>query len=97
MKGVCVMPRGDGTGPMGMGSRTGRGRGGCSSGVRRGIGAALGIGLGLGLRRGFRNFWRLSQSTESELSELKSQSTVLEESLSKIKERINELENKEGD
>ena len=91
------MPRGDGTGPMGMGPRTGRGRGGCSSGVRRGIGAALEIGLGLGLRRGFRNFWRLSQSTESELSELKSQSTVLEESLSKIKERINELENKEGD
>ena len=92
------MPRGDGTGPSGKGPMTGRGRGGCSSGGgRRGIGTALGIGLGLGLRRGFRNFWRLNQDAESELSELKSQSTALEESLSKIKERINELENKQGD
>jgi len=91
------MPRGDGTGPSGQGPMTGRGRGGCSSGVRRGIGTALGIGLGLGLRRGFRNFWGLTQGSDSELSELKSQSTVLEESLSKVKERINELENKQGD
>lgn len=91
------MPRGDGTGSQGMGPMTGRGRGGGSSGIRRGLGLVVGLGLGLGLRRGFRNFWKLNQSTENELSELKSQSTVLEESLSKIKERINELENKEGD
>ena len=91
------MPRGNGTGSMGMGPRAGRGRGGCSSGVRSGIGTALGIGLGLGLRRGFRNFWGLTQGASSELSDLKYQSTILEERLSKIKERINELENKEGD
>lgn len=97
MKGGEIMPRGDGTGPRGMGPMTGRGMGRCSSGVRRGLGLAVGLGLGLGLKRGFRNFWRLNQGAEDELSELKSQSTVLEENLSKIKDRINELENKQGD
>ncbi len=91
------MPRGDGTGPMGMGAGTGRGRGNCSKGVRRGIGVALGIGLGLGLKRGFRNFWKLNQSKEDELNELKSKAEILEQGLSKVKEQISELENKEGE
>ena len=91
------MPRGDGTGPMGMGAGTGRGRGNCPQGVKRGLGLAIGMGLGLGLKRGFRNFWRLNQSKEDELKELKTQAEVLEQGLSKVKERINELENKEGD
>jgi len=88
------MPRRDGTGPMGMGSRTGRGMGSCSSGVKRGLGLAIGAGLGLGLKRGFRNFLRLNLTPEEEISELKSQATSLEEGLSNIKKRINELENK---
>ena len=91
------MPRGDGTGPMGMGAGTGRGRGNCSKGVGRGIGVALGIGLGLGLKRGFRNFWKLNQSKEDELKELKSKAEILEQGLSKVKEQISELENKEGE
>jgi len=89
------MPRGDGTGPMGMG--TGRGRGNGSRGMRRGLGIAIGVGLGLGLKRGFRNFWKLNQSKEDELKELKSQAEVLEQGLSKVKDRISELENNEGE
>jgi len=88
------MPKRDGTGPIGMGPRTGRGMGRCSSEAKHGLGIALGIGLGLGLKRGFRNLLRLSLSPEEEISELKSQSTALENGLSKIKERISELENK---
>ena len=91
------MPRRDGTGPMGMGAGTGRGRGNCSKGIKRGFGLAIGMGLGLGLKRGFRNFWRLNQSKEDELKELKTQAEVLEQGLSEVKERINELENKEGE
>lgn len=91
------MPRGDGTGPMGMGAGTGRGRRNCPQGIKRGLGLAIGMGLGLGLKRGFRNLWRLNQSKEDELKELKTQAEVLEQGLSKVKERINELENKEGE
>jgi len=62
------MPRGDGTGPMGMGPRSGRGAGFCAGynvpgyanpvpgrggwGAGRGLGYGRGLGLGLGL--GFR-------------------------------------------
>ncbi len=88
------MPRGDGTGPQGMGPMTGRGLGTCSSGVRRGLGLAVGLGLGLGLRRGFRRFWNSGQKKSDELSILKAQASTLEEDLSIIKEKINELENK---
>lgn len=91
------MPRGDGTGPMGAGPRTGRGFGNCQGAVRNGLGLALGLGLGFGFRRGFRNFWRFNQSSENELTELKKQESALEEGLSKIKEKINELENKQGE
>lgn len=91
------MPRRDGTGPMGMGARTGRGSGNCPSDIRRSLGVTLGIGLGMGLKRGLRIFWKANQSTGDELKELKTQAEVLEQSLSKVKERINELENKEGD
>lgn len=87
------MPRGDGTGPMGMGAGTGRGRGNCPQGIKRGLGLAIGMGLGLGLKRGFRNFWRLNQGKEDELKELKTHAEVLEQGLSKVKERITELEN----
>ncbi|MDD3436772.1 MAG: DUF5320 domain-containing protein [Candidatus Gastranaerophilales bacterium] len=88
------MPRGDGTGPRGMGPMTGRGLGNCSPGVRRGLGLAVGLGLGLGLRRRFRRLWGTNTAPNDELSILKSQASLLEEDLSVIKEKINELENK---
>jgi len=52
------MPRGDGTGPMGMGPMTGRGAGNCVGYVspgfaNRGIGFSRGMGGGRGFRRMF--------------------------------------------
>jgi len=52
------MPRGDGTGPMGMGRMTGRGAGYCAGfaapGYANPVGYAGGLGCGLGRGRGFR-------------------------------------------
>ena len=48
------MPRGDGTGPMGQGRRTGRGFGNCAGGVLPFvIGAVAGICLGFGRKNRF--------------------------------------------
>lgn len=52
------MPGGDGTGPLGQGSKTGRGLGNCTStpGTKRtffGFGGGLGRGRGRGMGRGF--------------------------------------------
>ncbi len=68
------MPWGDGTGPMGLGPRTGRGLGFCSgTGVPgfawgRGIGRAWGRGLGLhwGRGMGWQWFWRTASAPLSE-------------------------------
>ncbi|NLY71367.1 MAG: DUF5320 domain-containing protein [Clostridiales bacterium] len=50
------MPRGDGTGPLGLGPMTGRGAGYCAgfrvSRFLNPVGLRRGLGLGLGLRRG---------------------------------------------
>lgn len=67
------MPRGDGTGPTGMGSRTGRGAGYCAGntmpgyanrplgfGQGGGRGAGQGCGLGISAGRGWRNMFRLT-------------------------------------
>jgi len=55
------MPRGDGTGPMGMGPITGRGMGFCAVPVDnvpvRGIGFGFGKGRGFGGGRGCRNMF----------------------------------------
>ena len=50
------MPRGDGTGPMGMGPLTGRGRGYCTGSVRSGYAKA---GSSMGVGRGFRRIFRI--------------------------------------
>ena len=52
----CAMPRGDGTGPAGMGSMSGRGAGYCAGFGTPGFvnrGAGFGGGFGRGLGRGF--------------------------------------------
>ncbi|MGW8257130.1 MAG: DUF5320 domain-containing protein [Thermoguttaceae bacterium] len=57
------MPRGDGTGPMGLGPMTGRGAGFCAgSGVPGFVGRGLGLGFGRGKGgrgggRGWRNMF----------------------------------------
>lgn len=56
-----IMPRGDGTGPMGQGAMTGRAAGfcagysvpGCANGVGGGFGRGFGRGFGGGFGRGF--------------------------------------------
>ncbi|MBE0478823.1 DUF5320 domain-containing protein [Candidatus Aerophobetes bacterium] len=54
------MPRGDGTGPMGMGPMTGRSAGYCAGlptpGFMNPAGGRLGLGLGWGRGRGFRGY-----------------------------------------
>jgi predicted Fe-Mo cluster-binding NifX family protein len=51
-KEVVMMPRGDGTGPLGQGSGTGKGRGGCKRGTGSPAGQSRGTGQGRGRKGG---------------------------------------------
>lgn len=85
------MPRKDGTGPMGLGSSTGRGLGNC---IKYGVPLAAGIATCLGFRRGRGlGFGRQFSSTD-ELSVLKNQADQLENNLNEVKKRISDLEQK---
>jgi hypothetical protein len=99
-----IMPRRDGTGPMGQGSMTGRGLGNC---VKVGIpavaaGAALayglgrragwfgkGRGLGMGFGRGFLRGFGFGVATEEDKN---AELLALKEEEKRIQERISELE-----
>lgn len=100
------MPGGDRTGPMGMGSMTGRGMGVCSG--RAGSAMYLGggrfaWGCGMGFGGGRRNrFWVRQPgaammpkdepiSAAQELAELKQQAQALQDSLKDINSRIEQL------
>ena len=72
------MPRFDRTGPMGMGSGTGRGMGPCCG------------GLGFGRGFGFRRFFTRTEEKEN----LQDEATTLENELKAIKERLSELKGK---
>ncbi|OGZ26789.1 MAG: hypothetical protein A2365_01800 [Candidatus Nealsonbacteria bacterium RIFOXYB1_FULL_40_15] len=70
------MPRFDGTGPGGAGSKTGWGRGPCGS----------------GLRRCFGRFWSNPILTkDQEIEVLSSEAESLEEELKAVKNRLEEL------
>ncbi|OFH97999.1 hypothetical protein CLOACE_22840 [Clostridium acetireducens DSM 10703] len=91
------MPRRDGTGPMGMGERTGRGAGFCSAAKIAGTIGGLGLGLGLGLRRGCRRGLGLNNyndviTPENQKKLLMEQKSILEEKLNYVKEQLNNLE-----
>ena len=62
------MPRGDRTGPMGMGPMTGRGAGHCNGfaepGYTNPVGFARGFGCGFGRGRGHRNMFRATGMPE---------------------------------
>ncbi|KUO72112.1 MAG: hypothetical protein APF77_00810 [Clostridia bacterium BRH_c25] len=95
------MPRGDGTGPMGMGPMTGRGLGICA-GIYTGIAALRcinrGTGYGMGFGRG-RGFGRMSytayggafKSAEDEKEYLSNQAELLENQLHQVEKRLKDI------
>lgn len=56
-KGGDIMPRGDGTGPMGLGPMTGRGAGFCAGLAAPGYANSIGCGFGFNRGRGFRRMF----------------------------------------
>lgn len=99
------MPRGDGTGPLGLGPRTGRGLGYCSGYSTPGYitGAGFGGGLGLGRRRGggfglgLRNrapYYPPAVAyppVQATSSTLQSQLNSLQQALADVQRRLDEL------
>jgi len=95
------MPRGDGTGPMGMGAMTGGGFGNCARtgagqnyGNGRGVGNGRGMGNGRGLNAQFKANNNLAPLQQDELSLLKNQADMLENTLNSVKEKISKFEEK---
>lgn len=99
------MPRGDGTGPMGMGAMSGRGAGYCAGFERLGRGSAGGFGFGRGLCRRFyatgRPGWsgygypaypETERPAYDEKTSLSSQAKYLESQLQEIKKRLSDLD-----
>ncbi len=89
------MPWGDGTGPMGLGPRTGRGLGFCSGfgapGYVRGGGPGWGRGWHLGWGRGWRWFQRTASTPYDVDYEkmLEARLAALEREAEWIKEQLN--------
>jgi len=96
------MPGRDRTGPIGAGSRTGRGMGYCGSTTANpvfGFGGGLGFRRGRGgMGRGWRHRFyatgvpgRVALTPESEVADLKAQADWLKEELDAIQKRIEQL------
>lgn len=88
------MPRGDGTGPLGAGARTGRGFGNCDGeqtpAQRPGFGR--GVGRGLACRRGFGRANVSEQtSTKTEKDLLIEQKRLLQEQLNAIDQQLEDI------
>lgn len=79
------MPRGDGTGPAGMGSMSGRGAG---------FGGGFGRGLGLGFGRATTPWFGLTGRSggEAEQTLLKNRAEALKTQLDAVQQRLGELE-----
>jgi hypothetical protein len=90
------MPRGDGTGPKGMGPVTGRGTGNCNNTSYRGGNGpgifAKGMGVGRGQRRMFCVGSSMVGQSLTEEAVLKNEETFLEKKLQKVKERLKNLD-----
>lgn len=101
------MPRGNGTGPAGMGPMTGRGLGYCAGYARPGFanfGYGMGRGAGRGMGRGYfaagypaygRYSWNVppvAAEGYDEMSDLKYREELLEDQLKQIKDRLANLE-----
>ena len=99
------MPRGDGTGPAGAGSMSGRGAGYCAgfgtpgfvnrgAGLGRGLGRGFGRGLGRGLGRATAPWFGLTGRSggEAEQTLLKNRAEALKTQLDAVQQRLSELE-----
>jgi len=98
------MPFGDGTGPLGLGPRTGRGLGYCSGfpypGYLNPIGRGWGRGWGRGRGRGWRwwflgyPFYANPPTVKEEKEILNEELQLLREEMKAIEDRLRELETK---
>lgn len=91
------MPRGDGTGPAGMGSMTGRGLGYCAGFNAPGFtnsGFARGMGRGFGRGRGFAWRARVMQvmPIQPQVITEKQEKEILEGDLADLKQEMKEIE-----
>ena len=87
------MPRRDGTGPIGMGSMTGRGMCLCNTAKALGTIGGLGLGLGLGCRRGLRrNGFNNTINSGNQKELLDEQKAILENRLNLINNQLNTLQ-----
>lgn len=98
------MPYGDGSGPGGMGPRTGRGFGFCSGYAQPGFlfGRGFGRGAGRGYGRGLRPDYGYSRpydfpvpdqySPEQERTYLKNQIKSMESTIGELKKRMGEID-----
>jgi hypothetical protein len=107
------MPRGDGSGPTGMGPMSGRGAGFCAGFNTPGYMAqGCGRGFGMGLRRGFggrfgfrggmagaqRAVGDFSQmSRDQEIEILKNQANSLKDALENVQKKLEEIESDKKD
>ncbi len=94
------MPGGDRSGPLGQGPMTGRQLGFCrdNQGVNmyRQMGGGFGRGRGMGFRKNFQRFsesYPKEISIESEKEVLNRQVKSLKETLSKVEERLSQIDN----
>lgn len=106
------MPRGDGTGPQGRGSMTGRAAGYCAGYAAPGFanpepGRGMGFGMGRGLGPGFRGgrggggrsaapCGPPAPSAQQEMAALRAQTEYFENALDSIKKRVSEIEGPEA-
>lgn len=87
------MPRRDGTGPMGMGSRTGRGIGLCNVTKVMGAIGGAGLRLGLGFRGGFgRNASSNVINAQNQKDLLMEEKAILENRLSSVNSQLNPVQ-----
>jgi len=86
------MPRFDGTGPCGMGPRTGRGMGHCGRGLGMGFhGRHHGYGRGLGRYFGGNN----PQTKEEKVEDAKAYKKALQEEIEDIDKELSDLQKQE--
>jgi len=94
------MPRGDGSGPAGQGSMTGRGMGYCAgypvpgftnSSYGRGIGRGMARGIGMGRQAVAPMTYYQPAAPADEKKALANEAKMLEEELKLVKDRISEV------